>query len=260
MALHDVKQPLQGLNITPDAELWRFSQPSALPDDQVHLWRASLECDQVRLLAFQHTLASEEQERADRFRFQKDRRHFIAARGALRVILGRYLGIDARQVPIGYSAYGKPILIQAAAPPALQFNLSHSHGVAVFAFSRGRELGVDLECIQPDLATDQLAASFLSPRQIDALRALSPEDRVKTFFSCWTRKEAYVKARGEGFFVDPKQFDVPLEPGTAEAILSHPAHPHETRRWMRIDLEPVPGYIGALVVEGRDWQALRYQF
>src|SRR5262245_49624616 len=118
-----------------------------LENDEVHVWRAVLDRTPMRVRSLRQLLAANEQGRADRFRFQKDREHFIVARGLLRIILGRYLNRQPNQLRFGYSQYGKPALSEESGCPGLRFNLSHSHGLALFAVSRGREVGVDIEQI-----------------------------------------------------------------------------------------------------------------
>ena len=135
----------------------------------------------------------------------------------------------------------------------IRFNLSHSHGVALYAVTRGREVGIDLEYIRSDLEVEQIAERFFSRREIATLRALPIDLRTDAFFLCWTRKETYLKARGEGLSLPLDQFDVSLIPGEPAALLSTHRGSHEALRWSLQELTPAPGYVAALGVEGHGW-------
>lgn len=220
--------------------------------DEVHVWRASLNLDAPRLHSLLETLADDERARASRFHFPKDRDHFIAGRGILRTILARYLPHHPADVRFHYGARGKPALTEAFEGDRLGFNVSHSHGLALYAVTRTRELGVDLEHIQPRLQ-EGIAERFFSPREVAAFRALPPDQQSEAFFACWTRKEAYVKAKGDGLALGLSQFDVSLVPGEPPALLRTEGDPEEAFRWSLRALAPAPGYAAALCVEGHDW-------
>jgi 4'-phosphopantetheinyl transferase len=198
-------------------------------------------------------LSEDEGARAARFYFQKDREHFIVARGLLRSILGRYLDSEPSTLRFSYSNYGKPALV-GAEEAALRFNLSHSGGLALLAVTRGREIGVDLERVRPDFVDDQIAERFFSPREVARLRALPPGVQLEAFFTCWTRKESYIKAHGEGLSLPLDGFDVTLTPGEPAALLSTRGDLREAALWSLRALHPWPGYVAALAVEGHDWQ------
>jgi 4'-phosphopantetheinyl transferase len=218
---------------------------------EVHVWRASLDVTPRRRTSLLATLSSDERARADRFHFERDRHHFITGRGLLRAILARYLETAPAALQFHYDAHGKPRLA-GAFPDRLRFNVSHSHGLALYAVSVDRELGVDLERIEPRLETG-IAERFFSPREVATLRALPTHAQRDAFFACWTRKEAYVKARGEGLTLCLDQFEVSLSPGEPAALLRTAGDPDEARRWSLEELAPEPGYAAALAVEGRDW-------
>ena len=143
---------------------------------------------------------------------------------------------------------------------AIRFNLSHSHGKALYAVSRGREIGVDLEFIRGDLEAEQIAERFFSHSEIETLRALPLSLRKHAFFLCWTRKEAYIKARGEGLSLPLDQFDVSLIPGEPAALLSTQSDSDEALRWSLRNLTPASGYAAALATEGRDWTLSCWQW
>jgi len=206
------------------------------------------------------TLTLDERARARRFRFPRDRDRFIVARGVLRAILGRYLGVDPGRLRFRYSPYGKPALAGPFEDEGIRFNLAHSQGIALYAVSRGREVGIDVEYVRADLADERIAERFFSPREVATLRAVPAEQRREAFFHCWTRKEAYVKARGEGLSLPLDQFDVSLAPGEPAALLSTPGDPPEVTRWSLQALNPGPGYVAALAVEGNGWRLRCWQW
>jgi 4'-phosphopantetheinyl transferase len=236
--------------VQPHPEWRRAEQPPPLSDHGVHVWRISLECDDAILVQLRETLVEEERQRAARFHFEKDRRHFIAGRGALRAILALYQDCSPDEVRFAYTSYGKPHL---AGETEWRFNLTHSHGLALLAVTRSREIGVDVERIRDNLEGEQLAQRFFSPREVAALRSLPAELRREAFFHCWTRKEAYIKAVGKGLTLPLDRFDVSLRPGEPAALLATHDEPSEVRRWSMRSLSPGEGYVGALAVEGHSW-------
>jgi 4'-phosphopantetheinyl transferase len=231
-----------------------------LSEGEVHIWRAPLEFQPAQVQAFLKILSTDEKSKAQRFYFEKDRSHFIAARGILRTILGCYLETDPGSLVFCYKLYGKPALVGENDRTTYNFNLSHSDGLLLLAITRGREVGIDLECIHAELAGQgqEIAERFFSPNEVAKLGSLPTEQKAEAFFKCWTRKEAYVKAKGGGLSVPLDQFEVSLSPGEPAALL-HAASSRETSDWSMEELHPGPGYVGALVVQGcalrlRYWQ------
>ena len=196
----------------------------------------------------------DEKSRAARFRFARDRNHFIAARGILRELLGGYLHRSPAELEFDYGPSGKPALRTEGPSSPVRFNLSHSHGLAVYAFALGREVGIDLEPIRPDFAADDIAGRYFSTRELNELRALPPELRPEGFFLCWTRKEAYVKARGEGLQIPLDSFSVSLTPGEPEVLESA-----DSSRWSLRSFEPAPRYVAAVVGEGQGWRLRHWE-
>jgi 4'-phosphopantetheinyl transferase len=223
----------------------------ALDVAEVHLWQASLDGRPADI--FESFLSADELNRANRFHFTADRTHFIVARGLLRNLLAAYLGINCTELRFSYGAKGKPFLLLDG-QTQINFNLSHSHGRAAFAFSRGRELGVDLEYVKEDFEAELVANQFFSRSEVLALRAVPAELRNQAFFNCWTRKEAYIKARGEGLSMPLDEFDVSLRPGEPAALLNNYREEREVGRWSMNAIPAPEDYVGALVVEGHDWQ------
>ena len=223
--------------------------------DEVHVWRARLDRNTSYRQSLQQILTADEQVRAERLYFPKDRQHFVVARGVLRLILSRYLDMEPYQLRFCYNRYGKPGLVTSSGQEALSFNVSHSCGLALYAVTRSREIGIDLERIRRDFACEQIAERFFSPREKATLRALQAKKvKHRAFFNCWTRKEAYIKARGEGLSLPLDQFDVSLAPEEPATLLDMRGDPREASRWSLQELFPGSGYVAALAVEGHGWR------
>ena len=231
-----------------------------LPSNAVHVWRAALHVSASYLRTLEDTLAADERARAERFYFQKHREHFITGRGLLRNILSRYLEKEADQLRFCYNSYGKPALTEETGAEGLCFNLSHSHGIALYAITHDREIGIDIEYFRPDVEAEKLAERFFSPREAAVLRALPEHLRKEGFFNCWTRKEAYIKAEGEGMSIPLSAFDVSLTPGEPAALLRTQKHPQKTSRWSLQALNLEPDYAAALAVKGHDWELKCWQW
>ena len=225
-----------------------------LSPDEVHAWRAALDCPPPQIEAFFSMLAKDERQRAERFVFEKDRNRFVACRGVLRAILSRYLGAEPQHFRFQYSPFGKPSLMRPFEKNKLCFNVSHSHGLAVIGLSYGREIGVDLEYIRRNFADERIAELFFSAREVRALRALPKDLQDEAFFNCWTRKEAYIKGKGEGLSMPLHLFDVSLAPDEPAALLGANGDELETARWVLRELSPAPGFVGTVAAEGQGWE------
>jgi 4'-phosphopantetheinyl transferase len=239
-----------------------FSAPErlCLSAGAVHVWRVSLDESPSQVALFQNTLDDDERSRADRFYFSRDRERFVVARGVLRALLGRYLDRSPESLSFTYSSHGKPALASESGDDAIRFNLSHSQETALYAVTRNRELGVDLEFIRCNLETEQIAQRFFSRSEIAALLALPLALRKYAFFLCWTRKEAYIKARGEGLSMSLDQFAVSLIPGEPAVLLNTQPDPDEALGWSLRNLTPASGYAAALAVKGHDWALSCWQW
>lgn len=227
-----------------------------LAHDTVHVWRTRMEAPASCLAAFHEVLAPDERVRAARFRFEPDRRRYTVARGVLRRLLGHYLDVPPESVEFRCNDRGKPLLRQPVQGLDVRFNLSHSHGLALHAFAVGREVGVDVEHIRPNTDVMGVARHSFSPAEMNALTALPAGQRREAFFNCWTRKEAFIKARGEGIALGLRRFDVTLRPGEPAALLRFDDDPVEAARWSMRSLDAGEGYKAALVVEGEGWDLI----
>jgi len=231
--------------LTWDTSIWSSPPASlSLPADEVHVWGLRLDRPAE---PFVELLQPDEVARANRFYFEKDRKHFVVARGFLRLLLGWYLHVDPKRLQFAYGAWGKPSLDGEFRESQLRFNMSHSHGVALYAVTETREIGIDVEHVRADFASDDIARRFFSPLEVGMLGELPEDDRVAAFFRCWTRKEAYIKATGRGLSQPLDGFDVTLGSGGKVALLR--IEDGEPERWQLVDIAVGEDYAGALAVE-----------
>ncbi len=233
---------------------------SILNSDEVHVWRASLDTPQSHVRSLEQTLSADERRRAERFRFQKDSAHFIVTRGILRAILARYLARDPQSLQFHYNQYGKPSLVAEPGSDALSFNVTHSRAMALYAITHNQNIGIDLEYINTEIEYEQIAERFFSPKEVSMFRAVPQHMQAKAFFNCWTRKEAYVKARGIGLSLDLNKFDVSVTPGEPAAILSIREENQNVANWSLHDLYPDLAYAAALAVERRASKLICWQW
>jgi 4'-phosphopantetheinyl transferase len=223
-----------------------------LSKDVVHIWRADLNLPESQIRSLGKTLAPDEHNRADRFYFERDRKHFIAGRGILRSILGRYLNLEPAQLEFSYGSRGKPALANLGMGETLSFNLSHSHELALYAIAHTSWVGIDLEHIRPMDKVEQLVKRFFSAREYAVICSLPDDQKQEAFFRAWTCKEAYLKAIGDGL-PGLDGVEVSLTPGEPTALLSIQGDEEAASRWSVSQLIPAPGYMAALAVEGRSW-------
>jgi 4'-phosphopantetheinyl transferase len=231
----------------------RFVGGHGLPGEDVHVLRSSLGVAASGMDILWETLSPDERQRADRFHFEVDRRRCIIGRGVLRLLLGQILGLSASQLQFECDEFGKPRLMPRQGLP-LQFNVSHSGDLILIAIAMGRAVGVDVERIRADIDLDSIAARFFSPNECRMLASLAEPVRHESFFACWTRKEAYLKAKGVGLSLPLDQFDVSFLPGEEPRLLEVRHDPAEARRWTLRTLDPGCGYVAALAAEGSDWR------
>ncbi len=218
-----------------------------ISDGEIHVRAMRIEATAEAAAGFAGLLSEDERERAARFRFEHLRYSFTCARGALRVLLGGYLGIAAAAVEFGYGSNGKPFLKSG---DSIRFNASHSGDWAVFAFASGCDVGIDVEKVRPLPDMADIARNYFCRAEWEALMSLPAEEREAAFFRCWTRKEAYIKATGEGLSAPLDAFQVTLD-ADAPARFLHIGHDESAAaEWTLEDLRVAPGYAAALACRG----------
>jgi 4'-phosphopantetheinyl transferase len=232
---------------------WQPAIPGRLiHPNEVHVWRASLDLSKPPQENLLGSLSADELSRASRFHFEKDQRRFIGARGILRQILGAYLKKPPHSLQFHYNTNGKPILANAPGEDSLQFNLSHSDNMVLYAITRNRNIGIDLERIREDIEIMQIASRFFSSSEIASIEQTPESNRNELFFQYWTRKEALIKATGEGLSFPIETLDVFGVNGSILSPIPMPSDNGERPQWYVQDLLPGPGYTAAIVVEGGD--------
>lgn len=223
--------------------------PSELGPGVVHLWQRRLDARAEELSACYRLLSSEEQDRARRFRVERPRSEFVLTRGTLRSLLALYLGSSPQEVRLRYALQGKPAL---EGDSDLSFNVSHTDGLALMGFVKRRSIGVDVENLDRKIEAERLAERFFSQRERQALRTLRGDELQAAFFRCWTRKEAYIKAIGDGLSLPLHQFDVSIAESDRDALLGTRPDPAEAARWTVCDVSLGPPFAAAVTVQNDD--------
>ena len=240
-----------------ESQIWmKPDAPLKLADGALHVWQVNLDRSEDELGTFERILSADEIERAARFHFARDRQHYIAGRGMLRNILARYSHQPAPELVFAYGLRGKPVL--AGVP--LQFNLAHSGGIAVLAVSRDRSVGIDIEQIRVVPNWEGISNSFFSVREREAIQSVPSIDRLFAFFTCWTRKEAYLKATGEGIGVPLDSFDVSVIPDSLPRLLRVQNASEESNRWHFHTLPLAAEYIGVAAHDGPIMSVQHFQW
>ena len=225
-----------------------------LGTDEIHIWVAVLEQPVSRLQRLAETLSGEERIKADHFHFERDRRYYTARRGILRAILGSYLNVDSSLLTFRLGKYRKPELSGTFGNGRIHFNVSYCDWIAVFAFTRDREIGVDIEFLHDISGMEQIVERLFSARENELFRSLGEDQKREAFFKGWTCKEAFIKAVGEGLFRPLDRFDVSLLPGGPTKLLRVEGDAGEARAWSIQDLKPVPNCVGALAVKAHRFE------
>ena len=220
----------------------------SLSDNEVHLWRASLSLPADVIQQFGQTLSADEWQRAQRFHFERDRRRFIAGRSILRKILSRYLAITPSQINFCYGPQGKPALSNDGDGLSLCFNLSHSGDMVLYAITRDRQIGVDIEQIR-EINAEQLAQRFFSLQEFAAIKSVSPPQKQAAFFQLWTCKEAVLKATGKGIS-GLEQVEIRLGIEDPTQLIRLDGDSLSIDNWSIQQFAPAAGYTAALAAEG----------
>lgn len=227
--------------------------------DEVRVWRVRLDLPEAQVARLLETLSPDERARAHGYRFARDRRRFIAARGLLRALLGHCLGIAPSHVALTADQRGKTALAPDPRACNLRFNLAHTGDLALFALAQGREVGVDIERSCNDADWEAITAQFFAPAEIIALWSLPAAARARAFCRCRSRKEAYLKARGDGVPAGLDRFAVTLAPGAPARLLTPDGAPGDTG-WSLRALCVGPQHCAAVAAAGRDWQLRCWQW
>ena len=218
-----------------------------LVPDEVHVWTAFTNAALFDG-KWQETLSREERQKAQLFRFERDRENYICAHVVLRDILGRYLMRSARDVLFNYDAFGKPHLVKSETRVPIYFNLSHSGSIALVALAYGRHIGADVEQVRPLEDIEHIATSYFTTQE-RAFVLRNSEERSRAFFQCWTRKESYIKALGRGLSIPLNSFETCMTPGMSGRMLPRSAEKPDIERWWLTDLDVPVGYAGAMTIE-----------
>ena len=230
----------------------------SLDQNEIHVWRCFLNQSAQQINALAETLTNDEAKRAERFHFERNRLHFISARGVLRVILGQYLRSNPRDVRFIYGRNGKPSLAGEKGA-RLSFNVSHSRDIALYAFTYDRKVGVDIEYIDRDRAIAHIVERFYSPGEIAAFQSLPTDKQHDAFFTYWTFKEAYLKAEGTGLSFGLDKVEISLDPEKHAALAAIDGDAQRAALWSLKTLDAAEDYAAALAVNGhglalKNWQ------
>jgi 4'-phosphopantetheinyl transferase len=229
---------------------------------EVHIWKLQ-SAPGADLAQYTSLLSPEERDRAARFRFPHLRRSFIVDHGRMRLVLAAYTGIAPEDLFFAVNEFGKPELTNPEAadlPGRLRFNLSHTEGLTLLALCLDADLGVDVEPLRPMKDLELVAQSHFSPREIAALGAVDAWEKQRAFFYCWTRKEAFLKARGRGLSIPLDSFAVSLTADDPPALLECRWDPEEIGRWSLFSLEPGQDFAGALAIQRGDWRICWFEW
>jgi 4'-phosphopantetheinyl transferase len=244
--------------------LWQTPTANlTISDTEIHLWCVALERPEFPLSNIAPTLSESELQRVNRFRFYRDKKRFIARRGALRAILSRYLNVAPNLVQFSYNPCGKPEIAHHSNSHKICFNLSDSQGLALYAITRDRKIGADIEQIRPVPNMEQIAERFFSEQESAALQGVAAGDKLTAFFNCWTRKEAYIKAIGDGLSFGLDRFSVSLIPGEPAKLLNVGGDRSAPERWYLKELVTAPNYAAAIAVEcqgDRQFKIINWQW
>jgi len=241
--------------------LWKTALPGfQLLKGDIHIWRVNLDLPSMGIQKLYQTLSMDERVRAERFNFEKDRKQYVVGVGTLRAILGCYIGVEPSELRFCHGNHGKPRLSDSFGNKTIYFNMSYSERLALYGFTRDREIGVDIEFMRDFPEMDKIAKRCFSIKENEVFLSLPESKKKEAFFNCWTRKEAFVKAIGDGLYQALENFDVALIPGEPARLLRTGGDSKTASRWFIQDLKPAPGFTAAFAVEGHGWQPHFWQW
>lgn len=230
--------------------MWRLpdSTIKSIQNDEAHLWRVAIDQHQDQYAAYRKLLTQEELVRADQYRFEKHRICYVVARAVLRLLVGKYIEVDPRDVVFSYIKNGKPLVVNQK---GIQFNVSHSENYILIGFVKDYDLGVDVEYTKQPIEVQTIAASFFSKEEVAMLVSLAEEYQTQAFYNCWTRKEAFIKALGDGLSFPLDQFVVSMDSTKVATLLETKWNQKEKQKWSLKSIEVDRDYIGALAAKGQ---------
>ena len=234
----------------------RKNQLTDLPlrDYEIHAWLACLEKSPYLIQKLATTLSSEEHKRAYRYRFEKDKIHFILSHGILRTLIGHYISKPADQLEFVREDHGKPRLRNEFGKQSIHFNFSRSGTIALYAFTRDQEIGVDVEKIRNVSDMELIVQHYFSKREKSEFFTLPECEKKTAFFNCWTRKEAYIKAIGTGLSHPLDEFDVSLNPREPPKLLGIKGDSEVVSQWEIFGFTPSSGYVAAIAIKNRRYK------
>lgn len=227
--------------------------PELGPHD-VHIWLIDLDISESDRHYLAQTLSTEEYQRAEKFAFELHRVRFIAGRGLLRTILGKYSGLKPASIRFRYNTYGKPALVSGNAGNSLYFNISHSNDKALFAVTRSGEIGVDIEFHNEQTDIGQAGSIAFSSTELAALRSQPPGRQHNVFFQFWTRKEALIKAIGQGLTLPLQKIDVSTTPEKPIVVPVEVEGKSREKNWHIRDIDVFPDYAAAVAVNDNEME------
>lgn len=244
-----------------EKELWTACVSTKVPvltHDAIHVWKAKLSISLEQRALFWSFLSEDEQIKAKRFYFEKDRFSYIAGRGILRTLIGAYTKTEAGEIAFSYTKFGKPSLSNN---DSLHFNVSHSGSLALFAFTQKSMIGVDIEKMNPSIDFETITRRFFSKNEAKTVLNLPTQNRADAFYKCWTRKEAFIKGHGHGLSLPLDQFEVSILDENPVALKKVNWSPSIVKEWRLYSFEPCEKYRAALIINGKmkhlsflDWQ------
>jgi 4'-phosphopantetheinyl transferase len=212
----------------------------------VHLWKVNLRVPPESPAYYSSILSDEEKQRADRFYFEKDRQQYLTGRATLRELLGRYLECPPASIVFEFNEFGKPSVPNGL---DLKFNISHSGGLALMGFTLAASIGVDLEKIKAGMEIEQIASRFFSSREKEEILQLPAHRQADAFYQCWTSKEAFIKAHGQGLSLPLDQFEVEVNPDRVAALKAVHWEPELVEQWDLYGFTPLKNFVGAVVCD-----------
>lgn len=231
-----------------------------LANAKVHVWHASLEQPLEVGRKLEAVLSEDERQRLQEFRDWNHRQSFVVRRGILRHLLSRYTGIQPEDIRFKYTPTGKPFLAGSEGTPDIRFNLSHAGLLVLYAFSWGRQAGIDVEVMRSCGQMDETTRRILSPNELKRFQGIGRELRLQVLYNAWTRKQAFAKARGQSLSSFLREVEVSFEPNLSAELLTVAASREMAKMWSMHDIKTWEGYCAALVVEGNDYSISNKQW